>query len=234
MFPIRDDVPSTKPAFASLALILANTVVFLVVLRLPAREIERCFDLFGIVPARFTHPVWAARHGLPIDWWPFLTSLFLHGGWLHLIGNMWTLWIFGDNVEDRMGAFRFLLFYLVCGIAAGLVHSLTNANATVPAVGASGAIAGVLGAYLALFPFARILVLFPVIIYPLFFELPALLYLGLWFLLQFASGTAALAGPRASEGIAWWAHIGGFATGVLLHRFFLSPTWKRRRRAVGD
>ncbi len=210
----------------------ANVLVFVQILALPPREIEELFYLFGIVPARYTQPAWAARVGLPgAEVWPFFTSLFLHGGWLHLIGNMWTLWIFGDNVEDRMGKLRFLGFYLLCGIVAGLVHGLTNSDARVPAIGASGAIAGVLGAYLVLFPFARVLVLFPILIYPLFFELPAVLYLGLWFLIQFVSGTAALAGPRAAEGIAWWAHIGGFVAGIVLYRFFLSPAWRKRRRA---
>ena len=109
--------------------------------------------MFGIVPARFTHPEWALSGGFPLHgYWPFLTSMFLHGGWLHIIGNMWTLWIFGDNVEDRMGPVRFVIFYLVCGLAAGIVHCFTNPDSTIPTVGASGAIAGVMGVYFFLFP----------------------------------------------------------------------------------
>src|SRR5207237_8668834 len=141
--------------------------------------------LLVIVPARYTHPAWAQWVGVPIDdYWPFLTCMFLHGSWSHVIGNMWTLWIFGDNVEDRMGPVRFLAFYLLTGVAAGLTHWFTNLDSTVPTVGASGAIAGVLGAYFILFPHSRIIVLFPVFFWPFFFELPAVMYLLFWFLSQ--------------------------------------------------
>ncbi len=131
--------------------------MFLLEISLPEQGLERLFYLFGIVPARYTHPEWAAYVGFPVDdYWPFLTSMFLHGGWLHILANMWTLWIFGNNVEDRMGPGRFLLFYLTCGIAAGVVHLMTNPTSTVPTVGASGAIAGVMGAYFVLFPHAQV------------------------------------------------------------------------------
>jgi membrane associated rhomboid family serine protease len=203
-------------------MILVNCIVFLCELLMPEYTLERFFYLFGVVPARYTHPLWAAWVGFPVDdYWPFLTSMFLHSGWLHIIGNMWTLWIFGDNVEDRMGPIRFLFFYLLCGIAAGIVHSFTNPDSTVPAVGASGAIAGVLGAYFFLFPFARIVVLIPVFIFPFFFEMPAVIYLGFWILTQVFSGTLALATPQQVGGVAWWAHVGGFTTGIILHFFFV-------------
>src|ERR1700730_6177226 len=140
-------------------------------------------------------------------------------------GNMWTLWIFGDNVEDRMGPLRFAIFYLTCGLAAAVTHLVTQPESTVPTVGASGAIAGVLGAYLLLFPTARLVVLFPVLFLPLFFELPAVLYLGAWFLVHLFSGTLALAGPAHVGGIAWWAHVGGFMAGGLLLPLFV---WGRR------
>jgi membrane associated rhomboid family serine protease len=160
-------------------LILANSVVFLFELTMTEQALEQFFHLFGLVPARYTHPGWALQVGLPIDnYWPFLTSMFLHGGWMHIIGNMWTLWIFGDNVEDQMGPLRFLCFYLLCGLVAGLVHWFTNPDSTLPTVGASGAISGVLGAYFLLFPYSRVIVLVPVLFLPLFFELPAVLYLG--------------------------------------------------------
>jgi membrane associated rhomboid family serine protease len=156
--------------------------------------------------------------------------MFLHSGWLHIIGNMWTLWIFGDNVEDRMGPIRFLFFYLLCGIAAGIVHSLTNPDSMMPAVGASGAIAGVLGAYFFLFPYARIVVLIPVFIFPFFFEMPAVLYLGFWILTQVFSGTLALATPEQVGGVAWWAHVGGFIAGIILHFFFVKRGYRRPAR----
>jgi membrane associated rhomboid family serine protease len=222
MFPIRDTIPRRSPPIATWLIILANIFVFMLELGMSEYQIQRSFYLFGIVPARFTHPEWAAWVGFPIDeYWPFFTSMFLHGGWLHIISNMWTLWIFGDNVEDRMGPVRFLIFYLLCGVSAGIVHTYTQANSVLPAVGASGAIAGVMGAYFFLFPLARIIVMIPVFIFPFFFELPAILYLGFWALTQLFSGTLALAGPSNVGGIAWWAHVGGFATGLLLQLFFV-------------
>ncbi len=224
MFPIRDTIRSRHLPWMTWLLIVVNAFVFFVEISTPRALVEQQFYLFGIVPARFTHPDWAASVGLPAgSFWPFLTSLFLHGGWLHIIGNMWMLWIFGDNVEDRMGPLRFLLFYLSCGVAAGLVHLVTNTGSTVPAVGASGAIAGVMAAYFLLFPHARIVAMFPIFFWPVFFEVPAFLYLGFWFLTQFFSGSLALASPSQVAGIAWWAHIGGFATGILTFWLFLRP-----------
>jgi membrane associated rhomboid family serine protease len=222
MFPIRDTIPARNPPIATWLLILVNSVVFLFELTMPQPVLEQFFHLFGIVPARYAHPDWALWVGFPInDYWPFLTSMFLHGGWLHIIGNMWTLWIFGDNVEDRMGPARFVVFYLLCGLAAGIVHQVTNPDATVPTVGASGAIAGVMGAYLVLFPRARVIVLLPILFFPFFFELPAMFYLGFWALTQVFSGTLSLATPGGLGGIAWWAHVGGFGTGIALQFFFV-------------
>jgi len=154
---------------------------------------------------------------------PYLTSLFLHGGWFHLIGNMWYLWIFGDNVEDRLGHFRFILFYLIVGVGAGVVHTGVNYDVRIPSVGASGAIAGVLGAYLILYPNARVLTLVPILFIWQIIEIPAALVLGIWFLMQFFSGATALAVASATEGgVAWWAHIGGFVLGMILVRV-MSP-----------
>jgi membrane associated rhomboid family serine protease len=224
MIPIQDTVRGRNPPLAVYTLVGLNVLVFGFELTLPHRELERLLFLLGIVPARYTHPQWAAWVGFPVDdYWPFLTSMFLHGGWAHIIGNMWTLWIFGDNVEDRMGPFRFLLFYLLCGLAAGVTHVLTNPGSQVPAVGASGAIAGVMAAYLVLFPRGRIIAMFPILFYPVFFQVPAFLYLGFWFLTQFFSGTLAVASHREVSGIAWWAHIGGFGAGILTFSFFLRP-----------
>jgi membrane associated rhomboid family serine protease len=223
VIPIRDTIPARHTPVMTWAIIAVNAFVFFLELSLPKPELEQATYLFGLVPARFTHPDWAASVGFPRTFWPFLTTMFLHGGWLHIIGNMWVLWIFGDNVEDRMGPFRYLLFYLACGLAAGLLHVLTNSNSEVPAVGASGAIAGVMGAYLVLFPRARIVAILPIFFYPLFLQVPAVFYLVFWFLTQFFSGTLAIASSREVTGIAWWAHIGGFSMGVLSYRFFLRP-----------
>jgi membrane associated rhomboid family serine protease len=222
MLPIQDTIPDRNPPIVVWLLILANSVVFLFELSLPEQALEQFFHLFGLVPARYTHPEWALRVGLPIDdYWPFLTSMFLHGGWMHIIGNMWTLWIFGDNVEDRMGPLRFLCFYLLCGLAAGLVHWFTNLASTIPTVGASGAIAGVMGAYFFLFPRSRVIVLIPGLFLPFFFELPAVIYLGFWALSQVLSGTLSLAASDNVGGVAWWAHVGGFMAGIGLHFLFV-------------
>jgi membrane associated rhomboid family serine protease len=230
LIPIRDTVPSRHPPVIVWALLLINGVVFTIELTLPEASLERAFYLFGLVPKRFTHPDWARHIGFPIHtYWPFLTHMFLHAGWLHIIGNMWVLWIFGDNVEDRMGPARFLIFYLLCGLTAGITQMFVTPNATVPSVGASGAIAGVMGAYLILFPTARVIVLVPIFFFPLFFELPAVLYLAFWFFIQLFSGALALAKPSQVGGIAFWAHVGGFVAGVVLHRLFLMRQSRRHR-----
>src|ERR1700704_6529105 len=204
MFPIKDSIASRSVPVATRALILINVVVFFFELGLSNESLERVAYLFGLVSARFTHPGWAESVGFPVgDYWPILTHQFLHGGWFHLLANMWTLWIFGDNVEDRMGPVRFTIFYLLCGTAAGLTHLYTNGDSTVPSVGASGAIAGVLGAYFLFFPTARLVVMIPILFFPFFFELPAVFYLAIWFFTQLLSGTMALAGPQQVGGIAW-------------------------------
>ena len=225
MFPLRDTIPSRRVPLVTWALIGVNCLVFAIQLSLPEGSLLRTYHLYGMVPARFSSPEWAAGLGYPRSLvLPFFTSMFLHGGFFHLIANMWTLWIFGDNVEDRMGRFRFLLFYLACGLAAGLMHWLTNLQSTVPTIGASGAIAGVLGAYLVLYPRARVVTLVLLLFWPLFFEIPAVLYLGFWFVSQLLSGAGEMAsGAAGAGGVAWWAHVGGFLAGVLLQRFFVGP-----------
>jgi membrane associated rhomboid family serine protease len=235
VIPIRDTIPHRRTPVMTWALIAVNVAVFLYELTLPAEELERLFYFFGMVPARYSHPEWAMVAGLPFDdYWPFVTCMFLHGGWAHVIGNMWTLWIFGDNVDDRMGSLRFLLFYLLTGLAAGFTHYFTNLDSVVPTVGASGAIAGVLGAYFVLFPRAQIIVMVPIFFFPFFFQLPAVIYLLFWFLSQVLGG--AIAGLSASQvgGIAFWAHAGGFAAGVILHRLFILPEQERPRSFQRD
>jgi membrane associated rhomboid family serine protease len=160
--------------------------------------------------------------------------MFLHGGWAHLIGNMWSLWIFGDNVEDVMGPWRFLVFYLLTGVAAGVTHYVLNLDSTVPTVGASGAIAGVLGAYFVLYPRSQIVVLVPIFFFPFFFQLPAVTYLLFWFLSQVFGGAIAGLSQSQVSGIAFWAHVGGFLAGVVFHRLFIFPERERPRRFQRD
>ncbi len=236
MFPIKDTIPSRNIPVGTWILIAANVVVFIFELMLPEPVLQAVFYYFGIVPARYSHPEWAAWVGLPIDdYWPFVTSMFLHGGWLHIIGNMWTLWIFGDNVEDRMGTLRFLIFYFICGLAAALVHYFTNPDSTLPTVGASGAIAGVMGAYLLLFPHSRVITLIPLFFFlPLFVEIPAIIYLGFWALSQVFSGVLSLGLPEDVGGIAFWAHVGGFIAGAALCWLFVKSKGEMRRLAPDE
>lgn len=225
MIPLRDANPSRSVPFVTLALIALNCLVFLYEMALPAAGLERLVFTFGMVPAKVT--AFPANPGIGFldATVPFLTSMFLHAGWLHLLGNMWFLWIFGDNVEDHLGHLRFLLFYLLCGLVAAIVHLVFNLHSTIPTVGASGAIAGVLGAYLLLFPGARILTLVPVFFVWLM-ELPAYVILLYWFVLQLLQGTATLGASAAGGGVAWWAHVGGFLAGLALVKIVAS----RRRR----
>jgi len=220
LIPLRDENPAARAPVVTRILIALNLLVFLYEVMLGPDLRAFLFD-WGFVPVKFTL---AVRYGdLPLlpAVLPVLTSMFLHGGWSHLIGNMWYLWIFGDNVEDTLGHAGFLAFFLAGGVAATLIHYLTGPIAEVPTVGASGAIAAVLGAYLVAFPRARVFTLLP--LFPFFqvVPLPAFLVLGLWFLFQFALGLGAL-GASGSGGIAFWAHIGGFAAGWLVMGGFLA------------
>jgi len=197
--------------------IIAVNIFLYLVETAQGEMLERFIFTFGLVPARYTVPEISAYFTPAQQFIALFSFMFLHGGFLHLAGNMWSLYIFGDNVEDRLGPFRYLLFYLCCGWISGLAHLLINAHSQVPTIGASGAIAGIMGAYLVLYPRSKILTLIPIIIIPYFIEIPAFFFLGIWFLLQFlnAMGTSADA-----AGIAWWAHIGGFVFGIVLLRVF--------------
>ncbi len=232
MLPLRDDIPSQRFPALTLVLIVANVAVFLFEL-VRGPEIERFLFAWGFVPARYTDARIASLLTLRELAAPFLTSMFLHGGWMHVIGNMWTLWIFGDNVEDRLGHLGFLGLYLVGGCAATLVHLMTNAHSAVPTIGASGAVAAVMGAYFRLYPHARVQAVIPPLMWGPVFELPAVVFLGWWFVLQFFNGTLSLVGgPERAGGIAWWAHIGGFAFGLIVAMFFRGK--RPRRRSNGD
>ena len=217
MIPLRDRNPSGSFPAVTLLIIVACTVAFLFELA-AGREIKQVFYAFALIPGRVTEELQAGSPGLGGAIAPFFTSMFLHGGWLHLIGNMWFLWIFGDNVEDTLGPLRYLLFYFICGLAAGITHYLIDPNSMLPAAGASGAIAGIMAGYIVLFPGARILTLVPLGFFLQVMELPAYVVLGVWFLIQALSGFLSLG--ATGGGVAWWAHIGGFLAGLILVRPF--------------
>lgn len=229
MLPIRDDIPSKRFPIITVLLIVFNLLIFFWELSLGPRLQEALF-LWGIVPVRYTVPKIAELFSLPEQLLPFLSSMFLHGGWTHLLGNVWTLWIFGDNVEDRLGRSRYLVFYLLGGLAAALMHIFTNAHSAVPTIGASGAIAAVMGAYFRLYPFARIEMIIPPFFLGPLFVVPAVIFLGWWFILQFFNGSLSLlSDPSQAGGVAWWAHIGGFVFGALLCSVFKVKQFYRRR-----
>jgi membrane associated rhomboid family serine protease len=230
MIPLRDTVPGRHAPVLTLALIAVNAALFGLELALPPEQVRWALAHLTLVPERVTGVGGAAPAEAGWAIGGLVTSQFLHASPLHLLGNMWTLWIFGDNVEDRMGPLRFALFYLLCGVAAGLAHTLIEPRSDVPTLGASGAIAGVMGAYFVLYPTARILFLVPLPFYPLLAELPALVYLAAWLGLQALGGLAAhQAGGSAAGGVAFWAHFGGFLFGAVAFFPFLS----RRRRPDG-
>ena len=211
MIPLRDVIPSRTKPVITISLIVINVLIFLFQARLSERGQEAFIYAFGLVPAYFSFAT-------------VFTSMFVHGGFAHLIGNMLFLWIFGDNVEDRLGHGRYLTFYFLCGFLAALSQLFLDPDSTVPMVGASGAIAGVMGAYLVLYPHSRVLMLFP---FPVFlFELPAIVFLGMWFFLQFLNGIGQLPvfqQDQISGGVAFWAHVMGFITGLVLVVFMRRP-----------
>jgi membrane associated rhomboid family serine protease len=215
MIPLRDENRSSSFPIATVLIIVACTAVFLFEVSLSNTGLKQFVTAFSLVPGQVTYELRSGegdwRHILP----PFLTSMFLHGGWLHLIGNMWYLWIFGDNVEDMLGPVRYLLFYVVCGLAAGLTHYLLGPSSALPTVGASGAIAGVLAGYAVLFPGARVLTLVPLGIFIRIMDLPALAVIGIWFVIQVISSFLTF-GMTETGGVAFSAHVGGFVAGLLL------------------
>ncbi len=222
LFPVRDSIPSRTTPFVNLSVIAACAVAFLYQLALGAR-LPAFFAEVAFIPARLfdTLPAWSAPqpdYGLIGNLATMVVSMFLHGGWLHLIGNMWFLYVFGDNVEDALGHLGYLAFYLGGGVAATLAHALTGPSSTVPTIGASGAIAAVLGAYLAWFPQSRVHTLVFLGFFITMAELPAIVFLGFWFILQFFQGTLSLAAASQLGGVAWFAHVGGFVYGYALAR----------------
>lgn len=233
MIPIRDDTPRYSTPYVTYLLIGLNTLIFLFEVSLSPPAREAFVYQFGVEPLRVLASLGLANVYVPhASVLPLFTSMFLHASWLHLIGNMWVLWIFGDNIEDYLGHFSYLVFYIVSGLAASVAHVLLNANSTVPSVGASGAIAGVMGAYFLLFPSARVLTLVPLIIFFTFIWLPAWIVLGYWFVLQFLSGAAtaiAYSGREGGGGIAFWAHVGGFLAGIVMIKLMPQRLHQRSR-----
>jgi membrane associated rhomboid family serine protease len=204
MIPLRDVIPSRTTPYITVAIIIVNALAWFFELALPRDVLPAFLQVYGVVPADFS----------PVT---LITSMFLHGSWSHVLGNMWYLWIFGDNVEDRMGHTRFLIFYLLCGIVAAFGQIAMNPQSTLPTIGASGAIAGVMGGYFVLYPHSRVLTLIPLIIIFEVIELPAIMLLGFWFLMQlFSAGTVAItATTHGSGGVAFMAHVAGFVSGVI-------------------
>jgi membrane associated rhomboid family serine protease len=202
MIPLRDVIPSRTTPYITVTIIGLNAVAWIFEILLPHDALNEFLTIYGVVPAYFSYPT-------------LITSMFLHGGWMHVIGNMWYLWIFGDNVEDRVGHGRFMVFYLMCGMAAALGQVVADPHSTLPTIGASGAIAGVMGAYFVLYPRSRVLTLIPLILVMPIVEVPAIVLLGVWFLMQlFNAGTIAMTTTSRGGGVAFAAHVIGFVAGA--------------------
>ena len=219
MLPIRDDQPRNSTPFVTRFLIVLNLAIFLLEYALDPQSLKLLVHQFGVVPYHLAAFLGGSpRYSLLAVVLPFFTSMFLHGSWMHVIGNMWFLYIFGDNVEDYLGHFKYLVFYLLTGLIAMVTQVAVNLHSTVPALGASGAIAGVLGAYFILYPRARVLTWFFVFV----IWVPAWIILGYWFVLNFLSGTATALAVQGQNigGVAFWAHVGGFVSGALLVKVF--------------
>jgi membrane associated rhomboid family serine protease len=212
MIPIRDVIPSRTTPVVTVTLLVVNVVVFLLSPPVHSQAFESFVRTWGVTPVSF-------------EWSAVFTSMFVHGSWMHMLSNMLFLWIFGDNVEDRMGHGRYLCFYLLCGAVAALAQVLADPASAVPMVGASGAIAGVLGAYIVMFPHSRVLTLVPLFIVVTFIEIPAGILLGMWFALQVLSGVGSMmmVQPEDMGGVAFWAHAAGFVSGVLLVFLYRRP-----------
>jgi membrane associated rhomboid family serine protease len=216
VFPFIDTAPRAARPAITLMLIVINSLVFLWMQSLPPRTLGWVLVHAALIPVRYTEPALARAAGLdPSNWWPLLTNTFLHGGWLHLISNMWFLWIFGPAMEARLSRLGFTVLYVAGALAASTVHLLTHPDSSEPVIGASGAIAAVLGAYAVTYPTARVMTVVLVIVIPLFLPIPALLFALIWFVLQLMQGSVELMSPNLASGVAWWAHIGGFGFGAL-------------------
>ncbi len=225
MLPLYDSIPRVHPPIMTVILMVLNTLVFLYQESLDPKLAEQFYHFWGVIPARLFNPDWPAWNIFPDTQWYVLSYMFLHSGWWHYLLNMLVMWIFADNIEDVMGPWRFLAFYLICGIGALALHVGFYPDSTVPILGASGAIAGVMGAYFLLYPHSRVKVFILIIFIPYFVDIPALVFLGIWFLIQLFSGLSSLNDATGGGGIAWWAHAGGFIAGMPL-----LPLFRNRKR----
>lgn len=222
MIPIRDTAPCHSRPVVTWGLILICSGIFIWMSLLPYAVSNPLIARFGMVPLRYSNPEWANGVGLPFDGYlSFLTSLFLHGNWFHLIINMWFLWIFADSIEDRMGHLSFLAFYLLCGLIATALQWYFDPRLDIPVVGASGPIAGVLGAYFCLYPMERVILWVPIFFLPILVHVPAIAFLGVWVIIQLHEATTSILFEGGAAKMAWWAHLGGFIAGFLLFRLFL-------------
>ena len=234
MIPLRDNIPSRTVPVVNYTMIAICGIVILAQLAEQQSPSSSLVERFGMIPARLLNPdvPVMVRELVPVGgevavvqheaaapsftpWATLLTCIFLHGGWMHFLGNMWFLFIFGDNVEDRMGHLGYLLFYVFCGVSASIAHLVSSPESTIPTIGASGAIAGVMGAYFLLYPRAMVLSIVPLFVFVEMVVLPAPIFLGIWFVIQFFQGAASITTTQ-SGGVAWWAHIGGFVVGYLV------------------
>ena len=215
MIPIRDKNPSATLPYVTIGIIIINIFIFLYELSLGS-DLAIFVHQYGVVPAKVTHYFQTQDLSLKDTFFPFLSSAFLHAGFIHIIGNMWFLWIFGNNIEDKLGHFKYFVFYILCGAIASSVHVFFNSESQLPCIGSSGAIAAVLGAYMVTFPRARVTTIIPIFIFIQIIELPAVIVLGFWILIQFFSGTVSSTTSASGDGVAWWAHIGGFVSGIIL------------------
>jgi membrane associated rhomboid family serine protease len=215
MIPLRVDILRTRPAIVNGLLIILNVAVFLYEVSLPARVGQSLIYTFGLIPAHTQFLFTAQGTTLSQAFLPMVTSMFLHGGWMHLLGNMLFLWVFGGAVEEALGHVKYLMFYFICGVGAAVLHTIFNWGSDVPTVGASGAISGVMGAFIILFPVARVATLIPALFLFFTIRIPAFLMLGYWFFIQIFSGLASAGVGGQQGGVAWWAHVGGFILGAL-------------------
>ncbi|MDT8406005.1 MAG: rhomboid family intramembrane serine protease [Methylococcales bacterium] len=226
MIPLRDTAPRYHTPYVTWTLIALCSAIFLILQILPDETVRQLTYYYGMVPIRYSNPTWATHFGLPPDhYFSFISNLFLHGSWFHWLSNMLFLWIFADNVEDRMGPGRFLVFYLVCGILATGLQWFFDQAMVIPVIGASGAIAGVLGAYFLMYPFERVVIWVPILFLPLIFNVPAIGFLGVWVILQIGNATSTLVFSDTVSTMAWWAHLGGFIAGITLYRLFLKKDY---------
>ncbi len=216
MIPLKVLLGRRNVPVVTILLIAANFIVFVHELELPPHALDAFFLHYGLVPG--VYALATAGHRVPFSQlvWPLFSSQFIHGGWMHILGNMWFLWVFGGAVEDAIGPSGYLAFYIVCGLAAGITQTMFSWGSMIPTIGASGAISGVMGAYLILYPRSKVLTLVPLIIFFFTMRLPALVMIGYWFLIQFLSGIASLGAAQAGGGVAFWAHVGGFLLGAAI------------------